>query len=251
MTNCHYHSDPARALTETFKSVESAIESAAERSGCRELIKASGTTATVCLQRGGRFFLAHVGDSRALRYVFSTTSPQCMSMQSGCETGAEEEVETASLETTADHHPDRADERTRIERCGGEVKQMMENLPFRVYAKNKHKPGLAMSRAIGDIDAQKYGVIYQPELKVLDLSDPFERSCCGSSQFQAHDYVVIASDGVWGVLTNEEILREIRGNYAAGERAVADKIAQKASTKWLTLDRSMSDDITVLVHRMK
>ncbi len=241
MANCHYQSAPMRALTETFKSVESAIESASQQTGSDELIRMSGTTATVCLRLGSKLYIAHVGDSRALFCSFAAPTPASRSTLStqGSETGDEEAESLSAVETTRDHNPSRPDERARIERCGGEVRRSMDNLPFRVCAKNKHKPGLAMSRAIGDTEAQKYGVVHEPELKVVDVTDSGEI---------VHNYLVIASDGVWEVMGNEEIAKEIRTHHVAGERTIAEKIAQKAATKWLQLDRYMSDDITVIVH---
>ena len=53
-------------------------------------------------------------------------------------------------------------------------------------------PGLAMSRSLGDGLAHTLGVSWEPEVKqlVLEPSDKF---------------IVIASDGVWEFLSNEQI----------------------------------------------
>jgi len=37
--------------------------------------------------------------------------------------------------------------------------------PYRVFARNQNIPGLAMSRAIGDLLACSVGVSYEPDIK--------------------------------------------------------------------------------------
>lgn len=53
-------------------------------------------------------------------------------------------------------------------------------------------PGLAMSRSFGDYVASTVGVISDPELIYHKMN-----SKCG--------FLVIASDGVWEFLSNEEV----------------------------------------------
>lgn len=53
-------------------------------------------------------------------------------------------------------------------------------------------PGLAMSRSIGDNVAHSIGVSTDPEVMRFDLNAD-------------HKFIVIASDGVWEFLSNEEI----------------------------------------------
>ena len=54
-------------------------------------------------------------------------------------------------------------------------------------------PGLAMSRSIGDNLVGCVGVIWEPEIFEFDL------------QFQ-DKFLIIASDGVWEFIENEEIV---------------------------------------------
>lgn len=61
---------------------------------------------------------------------------------------------------------------------------------------NSNIPGLAMSRSIGDGLATSVGVIPDPEFYERDLT-PEDK------------FLVIASDGVWEFLTNEEIMNTI------------------------------------------
>lgn len=64
--------------------------------------------------------------------------------------------------------------------------------PLRVWRSEKESPGLAMTRSIGDTNSQEIGIIDSPDIKkyILNGSDAF---------------MVLASDGVWDVLSNEKV----------------------------------------------
>ena len=63
-----------------------------------------------------------------------------------------------------------------------------------MWLKNQEIPGLAMSRSLGDKIAHSVGVSSVPEMQehVLGKDDKF---------------VVIASDGVWEFISNEEVAK--------------------------------------------
>ncbi|OIT32872.1 putative protein phosphatase 2c 51 [Nicotiana attenuata] len=90
-----------------------------------------------------------------------------------------------SKELTRDHHPDRDDERSRVETAGGHVSEWSG--VARVNGQ------LAVSRAIGDVSFKSYGVISAPE--VTDWQP-----------LTANDsYLVAASDGVFEKLSSQDI----------------------------------------------
>ncbi|PIM97807.1 Serine/threonine protein phosphatase [Handroanthus impetiginosus] len=93
-----------------------------------------------------------------------------------------------------DHKPDRADEKARILASGGRV---FNNDTARVQGI------LAMSRAIGDTYLKPY-VISEPEVT-------FTRRDIGD------EFLVIASDGLWDMMTNEMICR-VTGECLREER---------------------------------
>lgn len=64
--------------------------------------------------------------------------------------------------------------------------------PARVWLKELEVPGLAMSRSLGDQVAQSVGVSPEPEITIYDI-DVNDR------------YIIIASDGVWEFLSNDEV----------------------------------------------
>eukprot|EP00829_Urostomides_striatus_P014870 TRINITY_DN453_c0_g1_i3.p1 TRINITY_DN453_c0_g1~~TRINITY_DN453_c0_g1_i3.p1 ORF type:complete len:385 (-),score=63.16 TRINITY_DN453_c0_g1_i3:17-1171(-) len=229
--------DPAKAIEETFSSVEGAIESIAEKTSCQGLIKLSGTTATVALIRKDKVYIGHVGDSRAL-HSFSKDSSSRSSSPTNSTINEDDNIYIT--ETTIDHSPVRFDEKERIELSGGEVRRAQENLPWRVYKKNSNKPGLAMSRSIGDIEAQKYGVSYKPEVKVLNIKNKGDIT---------PEFIIIASDGIWEVMSNEDIAKAI--NFSQGKKNISENLVRQAVSKWQRFDNRVMDDITVVAHKLK
>ncbi len=77
-------------------------------------------------------------------------------------------LEGEPFQLSVDHKPHDYNERLRIERQRGEVKQVVSSRDgratgvYRVWLKDKDFPGLAMSRSIGDKLAHTVGVIAVP-----------------------------------------------------------------------------------------
>ena len=63
---------------------------------------------------------------------------------------------------------------------------------MRVWIKEDSIPGLAMSRAFGDKIASTVGVIAHPEIKEWTFT-------------KEDKFVVLASDGIWEFISNEEV----------------------------------------------
>lgn len=94
-------------------------------------------------------------------------------------------------------------------------------------------PGLAMARAFGDAPCKRIGVTAEPELLITPLT-------------HADRVLVAASDGVWDVMTNEEVV-ELAG--AAGSAAAAARLlVEVAEARWEDLDAGdYCDDLTAIV----
>jgi protein phosphatase 1L len=86
-----------------------------------------------------------------------------------------------AVEMSSDHKPDREDEKERIESLGGRIL---------CYGTWRVEGMLAVTRAIGDRKLKKY-VSAEPEIRERVLRE-------------GDDYLILASDGVWDVLTNQE-----------------------------------------------
>lgn len=121
-----------------------------------------------------------------------------------------------SLPLSSDHKPNRVDERRRIDELGGSV----------VFWGVWRVEGiLAVSRAIGDRLLKRY-VISEPEIQSWNRAE------------QDH-FIVLASDGVWDVLSNEEV----------GRLVIQSEHPQKAANLIMeeAYGRGSLDNISVLV----
>lgn len=124
---------------------------------------------------------------------------------------------------TQDHKPDRADEKKRIERAGGNI------FKYGVWRIN----GLAVSRSIGDVDCklQQIGcIISDPEYALVQLD-------------ANNHFLILASDGVWDVIANNDAVTMVQDGLRSGKSldAIA-KIVQDAAIK-----KGSNDNITVCV----
>lgn len=88
---------------------------------------------------------------------------------------------------SVDHKPNREDEERRIKRLGGRVVHLGR---WRVQGV------LAVSRAIGDVSLQPF-VTCEPEIQIKDLQNE-------------DSYLILASDGIWDVMTNSEAVDVVK-----------------------------------------
>lgn len=106
--------------------------------------------------------------------------------------------------------------------------------PNRVWMKSVNIPGLAMSRSLGDTVASEIGVISIPDIYEITLKEN-------------HKILIIASDGIWGVLSNEKVIQIAGRYYKKGNAEMAcENLIQEALLAWNN-EGSMIDDITVIV----
>lgn len=137
----------------------------------------AGTTAICCMIRDNKLYCANSGDSRAI----------------ACRNG--------NLVTLSnDHKPNNPEEMDRIYNAGGWVEF------------NRVNGNLALSRALGDflfkrnqlIPPEQQIVTALPEVSVHDLSEDW-------------DFLVLACDGIWDVLTNQAVVNFVTESIAEGK----------------------------------
>jgi serine/threonine protein phosphatase PrpC len=92
--------------------------------------------------------------------------------------------------------------------------------PARVWHLNENIPGLAMSRSFGDHCAAEVGVIADPEILEMNLTENDK-------------FIVLASDGVWEFLSNDEVVKIIYPHYLinSAEKA-AEALIREALKMW-------------------
>lgn len=181
----------------------------------------AGTTCTIIVHdhSNNKLYAAWTGDSGA-----------CM----GSSAGAGSDGGLVCSDLTWDHKPHVDEEKARINKGGGEVRD--DGTGDRVYAKNMSYPGLNMTRSMGDLLGQvDAGVTAEPTVNVFDL--------------KAEDRVVlVCSDGVWENLSYAEALKVVEPHPVSDAMGAAESLAKVSWDKWKnTDDGSIVDDITVLV----
>lgn len=140
--------------------------------------KASGCTAVVALLAGRELYVANAGDSR------------CVVCREG-----------KAVEMSFDHKPEDDIEFQRIRKAGGRV-----TLDGRVNG------GLNLSRAIGDhgykmnkdLSAEEQMISALPDLKRISLEPNDE-------------FMVLACDGIWNYMSNEEVVGFVKQRVDAGK----------------------------------
>jgi len=198
--------------------VQSCFHQAHRLAGTRKESLHSGTTATVVVHDTARerVVVSHVGDSKAVLLRREGNSS----------------VLTAK-ELTEDHRPQDPGERRRIEKQGGKVVCISGH--HRVKTR-QGVVGLNMSRTIGDCDAHGSGVSAHPDVSMHDL-DPEEDVA-----------VLVASDGVWEVISPREAAEIVSAFPRHEAMAAAQCLADKAITIWLRETGGVVvDDVTAVL----
>lgn len=93
-----------------------------------------------------------------------------------------------------------------------------------------------MTRSIGDMAATSVGVTAEPEIKVYPNLSPADK------------FIVIASDGIWDRLSNEEVMMTIAKQfYPTRDAEGASAYLVKESVERWQSEQGMVDDITIMV----
>ena len=124
---------------------------------------------------------------------------------------------------TSDHRPSREDERERIETLGGYV-----DLCRGVW---RIQGSLAVSRGIGDRHLKQW-VIAEPETKVIRIEPE-------------HDLLILASDGLWDKVSNQEAV-DIARPLCVGSSKPQPLLACKKLVD-LSVSRGSMDDTSVML----
>ena len=148
-----------------------------------EIKDSSGSCGIIAMIKNNKLIIANVGDSRLVIYKNKKISF-----------------------ITEDHKPDSETEKKRIELAGGKIYQTPSIFPLYQNGKKidipwRVLPGrLSVSRTFGDIEAkeEKFGgmknvVVALPDITEIELNNEY-------------NFIVMGCDGVFDVLSNEEIL---------------------------------------------
>lgn len=197
----------------------------------------SGTTCVSLLALGTTLYCANVGDSRCILGTRDRAS--------GC---------LRPTPLSVDQTLYRADERARVLGAGGRVLSIgqiegtvpldkvwecdlgteldEDGDPPRIWLKDSYRPGCAFSRSLGDRTAEAVGCIATPEVSVHALSEDDE-------------IAIIASDGVWELLTDQDVL-DLCAASGPDPLAAAYSVVAAAYREWFDREGRV-DDISIVV----
>jgi serine/threonine protein phosphatase PrpC len=190
--------------------------------GVHDLAQFSGSTAAAAIVdgRSGIVTTAHAGDTRILVLE-----------------------DSAVVFETRDHSIS-AEDIARIIASGGEVREVSQSgiKADRIFVRGTDYPGLAMSRSLGDLEAQRVGATPEPEI-------------CRGIPFGPRNVLLIASDGIWEKMTSGEVqacmvpdaLGHLVANIEQDLQQAATSLVEHSATKWSGPD---VDDITAVMLRM-
>ena len=152
-----------------------------------KILDPSGSCGIMLMIQGKKCIIANIGDSRLV--IFKNKSISF---------------------TTTDHKPDSVIEKARIEISGGKVYKIETLIPIyqngvKVNTPWRVNPGqLSVSRTFGDIQAKderfggnKTAIIALPDITEIELDNDY-------------NFIVMASDGIFDLLKNEELLECIK-----------------------------------------
>jgi len=202
---------PRGAAGCSAESIESALTHAFTRTDA-EFAAADGDAASLV---GTTAVVALVGSRRL--YVANCGDSRAVLCRGG-----------AALPLTDDHKAAREDETARVEAAGGQI----------LFWNGVRVMGvLAVSRAIGDHCLRPF-VIARPEVTILQRRPDDE-------------LLILASDGLWDVLSNAEAVTlarrcVARARQRGATRAAAARIAATVLTR-AAVDRGSRDNVTVVV----
>ena len=175
------------SLNEAINIVEQKFisEEALDEKG--EIKDPSGSCGIIALIQKNKLIIANVGDSRLV--IFKKSS---------------------LFFSTEDHKPGSPLEKARIEKAGGTVYQTPSLFPLHQNGKEIEPPWrvlpgrLSVSRTFGDVEAKnenfggmKNVVVALPDITEMELNNDF-------------NFIVLGCDGIFDVLSNEEILECVK-----------------------------------------
>lgn len=177
-----------------------------------------GCTAVTVLITPDKFIAANAGDSRAVL----------------CRDGK-------AVALTQDHKPNDEGELERIKKAGGTVEESQggARTHYRVNG------NLNLSRAIGDLEYKRKVALEHSEHMITSTPDVFQ-----IDRSPLDEFIVIACDGVWDVLSNEDCVELIRSKLAEGKalRDIAEDIADECLTPDPKATQGIgADNITCLI----
>lgn len=220
------------ALHNAYVATDKEVTAAA--SGSTVKWKDGSTALTVIMKNSDKLYVANIGDCRAV--LGSNKRPpsptptekpgedtakekECFKSPGTAPEGESNKEQIYGVALTNDHHPEVQSEADRIKKCGG-------------YVSAGRLMGLIeVSRAFGDLMFRKLGLISEPEVTVHKVNKTTDK------------FLIIASDGIWKVISNDEAVRLVQG-WLAVETDIQTVSLKLIHTAY---DKGSTDNATVII----
>ena len=186
--------------------------------------KFSGSTCVSLIFTPSKLLCINIGDSRCILAKYNNEK-------------------WFSKNLSNDHKPENFLEKERILLNNGKIESYKNEKgeevgPKRVWVKNENFPGLAMSRSFGDEIAHSVGVSSLPEIKEYNF-------------LKEDMFIVLASDGVWEFISNEEVVNIVKDFYLKNDiNGALCCLYKEASKRWI-MEEEVIDDITIIIVFLK
>jgi serine/threonine protein phosphatase PrpC len=181
-------------------------------------IEFSGSTCILLFIINNCIIISNTGDSRAIIVSQSFKGNAFVTQMS------------------VDHKPNLPKEKERIIKEKGEVFREEQDEPYRVWCKGKDYPGIAMSRSLGDAVAKTIGVCYEPEIMLRNIH-------------RDNMYIIVASDGLWDVLSNQQVEEIVTPFYHKNDcEGACEELLNVTKKKYENEFENGRDDITIIIY---
>lgn len=175
----------------------------------------SGTTCSFYVLLEGKIYAVNIGDSRGIISMLDNNR-------------------LATQQLTLDHKPDNPQEKARIEASLGRIDRAIgedgiKGGPNRIYLKDDHTGGLAVSRSIGDFRLAPAGLVWYPDVTVCEIKENLRM-------------LFLATDGIWDKAENNEVASIFDKYYDSGDvEKASDEVLKIVRDRWMR--KMASDDI--------
>ena len=194
-------------------------------------INLSGSTCNIIIQIGDHLICANTGDSRSILIYEDKNRKN--------ENDKDNYNNYKVFPLSFDCKPFLSKEKERILKKGGEIYRLKDSNqkefgPLRVFIKGSLFPGLGMSRSFGDKLGKNIGIIVEPLINEYNLNKDVK-------------YIIIASDGIWEFMNNEQVMNIGNKYYIMNDPDTFCHFLVKKSTELWGKNSRNIDDITIIV----
>ncbi|PRQ15975.1 putative protein-serine/threonine phosphatase [Rosa chinensis] len=196
-----------KAILDGFRKTDEAILQESAAGGWQD-----GATAVCVWILGKTVFVANIGDAKA---VVARSSPV-----DALQNGSDEARLLKAIVLTREHKAIYAQERARIQKAGGSVS-----------SNGRLQGRLEVSRAFGDRQFKKFGVVATPDIHSFDLTE-------------REHFIILGCDGLWGVIGPSDAVDFVQKQLKEGLPVTA---ISRSLVREAVRERRCKDNCTAII----